>query len=227
MQGLEKLSLRLEKACETAGRDVSEVSVLAVGKKHPSLLIRRLFEQGQRNFGENLLQEAMQKQQELADLDIIWHYIGHVQSNKTKQLAEHFDWVQSVDRLKILRRLSEQRPASMQPLNICLQVNIDREPQKSGLLPEEVPEFAKMALDMPNLACRGLMAIPRPSPDPAVVSGSFLRVRAIYDDLCALGCGFDTLSMGMSSDLEEAVAQGSTMVRIGTDLFGPRPEKTV
>ena len=211
------------KACKMADRDPSEVSVLAVGKKHPAALIQNLYQHGQRAFGENQLQEARQKQLELADLDIIWHFIGHVQSNKTQALAEHFDWVQSVDRAKILKGLSAKRPANIPALNICLQVNIDREPQKSGLLEEELAEMAQMAMDQPGIALRGLMAIPRASPDPGETIDSFRRVKALYDDLRDQGYPLDTLSMGMSSDLEAAIAQGSTMVRVGTVLFGPRP----
>lgn len=197
--------------------------MLAVGKKHPARMIRELYGQGQRAFGENLLQEALEKQRQLADLKIEWHYIGHIQSNKTRPLAEHFDWVQSVDREKVLNRLSAQRPESHPPLNICLQVNIDREQQKSGVLPEGLPGLARRALDLPGIALRGLMAIPRPSSDPVVCRESFRRVRALYEDLCELGCNLDTLSMGMSADLEHAIAEGSTMIRVGTDLFGPRP----
>ena len=139
MQRLENIRMRVQKACVLAGRDPSTVTVLAVGKKHPATMIRTLFKQGQRAFGENQLQEARQKQLQLADLDINWHYIGQVQSNKTRDLARHFDWVQSVDRIKVLKLLSAQRPPALPALNICLQVNIDREPQKSGLLPKDLP----------------------------------------------------------------------------------------
>ena len=163
---------------------------------------------------------------ELGDLAIDWHFIGHIQSNKTTQLAEYFDWVQSVDRIKILNRLSAHRPSSMPDLNICLQVNIDREPQKSGLLPEDIPELARLAADKPGIALRGLMAIPKPSTDPEEARDSFRRVKDIYDGLRETGCDLDTLSMGMSADLEAAIAEGSTMIRIGTDLFGPRPESS-
>jgi pyridoxal phosphate enzyme (YggS family) len=223
MQGLENLRLRLRKACEIVGRNPADIRLLAVGKKHPALSIRKLFGQGQVEFGENQLQEARQKQQDLADLPIQWHFIGHLQSNKAQQVAEHFDWVQSVDRLKILNLLSAHRPASLEPLNICLQVNIDRESQKSGLLPEQVVELAELTKTSSGIQLRGLMAIPKASSDPAEVSDSFRRVFDLYADLRNRGFALDTLSMGMSSDLESAIAQGSTMVRIGTDLFGPRP----
>ena len=224
MQGLENLRLRLQKACELADRKVSEVRLLAVGKKHPATSIRSLFERGQSAFGENLLQEARQKQLDLADLDIEWHYIGHIQSNKTRSIAEHFDWVQSVDRGKILSRLSTQRPATANPLNVCLQVNIDREVQKSGLLPEQLENVARKTRDLPGIRLRGLMALPKATSDQREAKDSFRRVKVLYDRLCDQGFDLDTLSMGMSSDLELAVAQGSTMVRIGTDLFGPRPK---
>jgi pyridoxal phosphate enzyme (YggS family) len=223
MQRLENLRLRIKNACDRVGRDPLGITVLAVGKKHPVTSIRDLYEQGQRAFGENQLQEARQKQHQLADLDIDWHFIGHVQSNKTRQLAQYFDWVQSVDRIKILKRLSEQRPTSMPALNICLQINIDREPQKSGLLPEELQEIARLAANLPGISLRGLMAIPKPAKDAQEASASFRRVKALYEDLRALGYTLDTLSMGMSADLETAIAEGSTMVRVGTDLFGPRP----
>lgn len=223
MQRLEKLRLRLEKACQSAERDASGVRILAVGKKHPAAKIRELYGQGQRAFGENMLQEALDKQRQLEDLDIEWHFVGHIQSNKTRPIAEHFDWVQSVDREKILNRLSAQRPEGMPELNICLQVNIDREPQKSGVLPEDLPALARRAMEAPRIALRGLMAIPRHSEDTAEQRSSFRRVKTLYDDLCKLGCAMDTLSMGMSADLEQAVAEGSTMIRVGTDLFGPRP----
>jgi pyridoxal phosphate enzyme (YggS family) len=223
MQGIENLRLRLQKACEKAGREPSEVRLLAVGKKHPASSIKSLYEQGQRAFGENQLQEALEKQQKLADLDIEWHYIGHIQSNKTAAIAANFQWVQSVDRDKILDRLSQQRPADLEPLNICLQVNIDREAQKSGLLPEQIGEFAQQTQNLPGIRLRGLMAIPRAGVHPDETKDSFRRVKSLYDELCEQGFNLDTLSMGMSGDLEIAVAQGSTMVRIGTDLFGQRP----
>ncbi len=223
MQGLENLRLRLKNACESVDRNATEVRLLAVGKKHPASRLRELYDQGQRGFGENQLQEARQKQLELADLDIEWHFIGHIQSNKSSTLARYFDWVQSVDRVKVLNSLSAHRPGSLAPLNICLQINIDREEQKSGLLPEQVAAMAKLASGLPGIRLRGLMALPRISIVAAETSRSFAAVKAIYDELCEQGFDLDTLSMGMSSDLESAVEQGSTMVRVGTDLFGPRP----
>ena len=225
MQRLENMRMRVQKACVLAGRDPSTVTVLAVGKKHPATMIRALFKQGQREFGENQLQEARQKQLQLADLDINWHYIGQVQSNKTRDLARYFDWVQSVDRIKVLKLLSAQRPPALPALNICLQVNIDREPQKSGLLAEDLPEMAQMTTEMPGIALRGLMAIPKANTGERETASSFRRVRLLYDGLRAQGYRLDTLSMGMSADLETAIAHGSTLIRIGTDLFGPRPMK--
>lgn len=225
MQGLENLRLRLKKACESVGREASEVSLLAVGKKHPASSIRKLYLQGQTAFGENVMQEAREKQQELTDLDIEWHYIGQVQSNKTRALAEHFSWVQSVDRVKVLERLSRHRRPDQPELNICLQVNIDEETQKAGLLPLQLSSMAELAANLPGINFRGLMAIPRASEDEERTRDSFMRVKALYEGLLEEGYDLDTLSMGMSSDLEIAIAQGSTMVRVGTDLFGPRPEQ--
>jgi pyridoxal phosphate enzyme (YggS family) len=214
---------RIAAACENAGRQPSEVRLLAVSKKQPIELIRRFFALGQTAFGENRAQEALTKQAALEDLDIEWHFIGPVQSNKARDLAERFHWVQSVDRAKILRHLSQHRPASLPPLNICIQVNIDREPQKSGLEPEQVPAFAQQAALAPNIRLRGLMALPRFSENADKTRDSFRRLRILYQELLGHGHELDTLSMGMSGDLELAVAEGSTMVRVGTDLLGQRP----
>lgn len=224
MQSLENVRRRLREACDKAGRDPADVRILAVAKRHPAERIREVWAAGIRDIGENQVQEALQKQQALSDLDICWHFIGTVQSNKTRELAMHFDWVQSVDRQKILKRLSAQRDPQQAKLNICLQVNIDREPQKSGVLPEDLPALAEAAAATPRLAFRGLMAIPRESRDEAEQRDGFRRVRQLYEALQSRGHALDTLSMGMSADLEAAVAEGSTLVRVGTDLFGPRPE---
>jgi pyridoxal phosphate enzyme (YggS family) len=226
LQRLRQLRERIADACRSAGRDPAEVRVLAVSKQQPPELIRRFFSLGQRAFGENRLQEALAKQAQLADLDIEWHFIGPVQSNKTRELAERFQWVQSVDRETILRRLSAQRPADLQPLNVCLQVNVDDESQKTGLAPVELPSMAEQASSMPNVRLRGLMAIPRLSPDERRTRDSFRRMRLLYEQLLAAGHQLDTLSLGMSGDLELAIAEGSTMVRIGTDLLGPRTPKS-
>jgi pyridoxal phosphate enzyme (YggS family) len=222
---LEKIRQRVELACKRAARDGSEVRLLAVSKRQPAELIRSFHMLGQTAFGENKAQEALTKQEALKDLDIEWHFIGPVQSNKTRDLAVHFQWVQSVDRLKILQRLSAQRPPGLPPLHICLQVNIDREPQKSGLSPEKVFEMADLAGSMPNVRLRGLMAIPRLTDDERVARDSFRRMRKLFGDLQAAGHVLDTLSMGMSADLELAIEEGSTMIRIGTDLLGPRPNQ--
>ena len=219
---LHNICSRVESACKAAGRDPSEIQVLAVSKRHPSDRIRLLNDLGQTCFGENYVQEALAKQSELRERAIEWHFIGPIQSNKTREIAAHFSWVQSADRSKILRRLSEQRPRELPPLNICLQVNIDREPQKAGLMPEAVADIAEYTRSLENLRLRGLMAIPRvaaPGEDPA---DSFKRMRTLFDQLVKTGIPMDTLSMGMSGDMEPAIAEGSTMIRIGTALLGAR-----
>ncbi len=179
-----------------------------------------------RDFGENYLQDALDKQAGLEDLPLVWHFVGHVQSNKTRDIAHRFDWVHGVDRLKIARRLSDQRPGRNQgkePLNVCLQVNIDDEPGKGGLHPDDLPEIASVVADLPKLRLRGLMAIPKPEIDPDRQRAAFRRVRELYEALRGRGLGLDTLSMGMSADMQAAIAEGATIVRIGTALFGPRP----
>jgi len=224
-ENLEKIRTRVKSACASAGRDPAGVTILAVSKRHPVEKIRALHALGQKRFGENYVQEALPKIGRLADLDIEWHYIGPLQSNKTREAATRFQWVQSADRAKILRRLSEQRPATLPPLDVLLQVNIDREPQKSGVLPEQVAELAQLCAELPRLRMRGLMCIPRigaAGHDPA---DSYARMLELFRALQDRGLAVDTLSMGMSADLEAAVRHGSTMVRIGTDIFGPRPER--
>ena len=213
---------RIEKACIASGRSAGEVTLLAVGKRHPAGKIAALSKLGVLCFGENQLQEALQKQGELAGLDLQWHFIGTLQSNKTRAVAESFQWVQSVDRPKTLERLSAQRPDSLGPLNICLQVNIDLEPQKAGATPEEISQLAALAGGLKNIKLRGLMAIPSVANDLYMQHDSFRRVKTLFEKLKNEGHDVDTLSMGMSSDLEVAISEGSTMVRIGTDLFGKR-----
>ena len=213
---------RIDKACIAAGRLPDEVSLLAVGKRHPAEKINTLYNLGVQSFGENQLQEALQKQQELASLNLQWHFIGTLQSNKTRAIAENFQWVQSVDRQKILVRLSKQRPDTLEPLNVCLQVNIDQEPQKAGASPEEILQLAAHCDGLVNIRLRGLMAIPRMTTDLKAQHDSFRKVKALFETLRSEGHDIDTLSMGMSSDLEIAITEGSTMVRIGTDLFGER-----
>lgn len=221
---LEKVLFRIEQACVSAGRRPSEVTLVAVGKLHPAKAVQALHELGQNCFGENRLQEALAKQREIGPGGIEWHFIGPVQSNKTRDIAAHFDWVQSVDREKVLQRLSAQRPGGLRALNICLQVNIDREAQKTGLMPEDVAALAELAEGMQGVRLRGLMCIPRYCEDAAEMAASFAAMRQMYEELRARGHDLDTLSMGMSGDLETAIANGSTMVRVGTDLFGPRPQ---
>jgi pyridoxal phosphate enzyme (YggS family) len=222
LERLNSVRQRIRAACKVCGRQAEEISLLAVSKKHPPERIRALHELGVSSFGENQLQEALQKQGELADLDLDWHFIGAIQSNKTRAIAEHFQWAQGIDRQKTLNRLSAQRPDSQPPLNICLQVNIDREHQKAGADPEDIMKLAELAQASENIKLRGLMAIPMATDDPIQQHDSFRRVKLLFDELIQAGHEMDTLSMGMSSDLEIAIAQGSTMVRIGTDLLGKR-----
>ncbi|MEN5215301.1 MULTISPECIES: YggS family pyridoxal phosphate-dependent enzyme [Pseudomonas] len=216
---LSAIYARIASAAQAAGRDPASVQLLAVSKTKPASAIREIHAAGVCDFGENYLQEALTKQQALSDLPLIWHFIGPIQSNKTKAIAEHFDWVHSVDRLKIAQRLSEQRPAGLAPLNICLQVNVSGEDSKSGCAPADLPTLAKAVAALPNLRLRGLMAIPEPTDDRAAQEAAFATLRQLQE---GLGLGLDTLSMGMSHDLEAAIAQGATWVRIGTALFGAR-----
>ncbi|RCL28180.1 YggS family pyridoxal phosphate-dependent enzyme [Pseudomonas sp. AFG_SD02_1510_Pfu_092] len=216
---LSAICARIASAAQAAGREPASVQLLAVSKTKPASAIREIHAAGVRDVGENYLQEALTKQQALSDLPLIWHFIGPIQSNKTKAIAEHFDWVHSVDRLKIAQRLSEQRPAGLAPLNICLQVNVSGEDSKSGCAPADLPALAQAVAALPNLRLRGLMAIPEPTDDRAAQEAAFATLRRLQQ---GLGLGLDTLSMGMSHDLEAAIAQGATWVRIGTALFGAR-----
>lgn len=211
---------RIHAACEKNVRSVEGVTLLAVSKTHPSSVLREMYATGQRAFGENYLQEALSKQTELADLNIEWHFIGHVQRNKTRAIAAAFDWVHGVDRLLIAERLSSQREASQAPINICIQVNIDGQDSKDGCQPEEVTQLVADISALPNVHLRGLMVIPKPD-NMAAFAGAkqlFEQVRGSH----AHPEQWDTLSMGMSADLEQAIAAGSTMVRVGTALFGAR-----
>jgi pyridoxal phosphate enzyme (YggS family) len=218
-KNIAKVAARIREAAQAVDRDPATVGLLAVSKTQPAAAIREAAAGGIRDFGENYLQEALDKQAELSDLSLAWHFIGPIQSNKTKSIAEHFDWVHSVDRLKIAQRLSDQRPAELPPLNICLQVNVSGEASKSGCAPEELLQLAQAVAAMPQLRLRGLMCIPAPSEDPAEQRAAFARLRALRDELPLT---LDTLSMGMSQDLEAAIAVGATWVRIGTALFGAR-----
>jgi PLP dependent protein len=196
--------------------------LLAVSKTRPAADVAALAAQGQRAFGENYVQEAAAKIAELAGRGLEWHLIGHLQSNKARQAAELFDWVQTLDRPKLVGALAAHRPAGRPPLNVLLQVNIDDESSKHGCRPDEVPALADLVAAAPALSLRGLMAIPAPDPDPARRRDAFRRMRALFAVLAARHPGVDTLSMGMSDDLELAIAEGATMVRVGTALFGPR-----
>ncbi len=218
-ENIAKVRARIREAAQASQRDLATIGLLAVSKTKPAQAIREAHAAGIGDFGENYLQEALGKQQELADLDLIWHFIGPIQSNKTKQIAEHFQWVHSVDRLKIAQRLSDQRPAHLPPLNICLQVNVSGEASKAGCTPEELAALAQAVTQLPQLRLRGLMTIPEPTDDITEQHAAFARLRELRDNL---DLDLDSLSMGMSHDLEAAIAEGATWVRIGTALFGAR-----
>ncbi|UTW44377.1 YggS family pyridoxal phosphate-dependent enzyme [bacterium SCSIO 12696] len=216
---------RIVDSAVAAGRSPSDVALLAVSKTKPVSAILAAWQAGQRRFGENYLQEALEKIEQLQGKGIEWHFIGPLQSNKTRQAAENFDWVHTIDRIKIARRLNEQRPASMAPLNICLQVNIDAEASKSGIRPDDVFELAGEIVALDRLRLRGLMAIPSPCSDPQKQRLPFARLAQLLDNLRRRHPdypGLDTLSMGMSGDMGTAIREGATMVRIGTDIFGKR-----
>ncbi|MEZ5646351.1 MAG: YggS family pyridoxal phosphate-dependent enzyme [Burkholderiaceae bacterium] len=219
---------RMAHACDRSGRDVNEVTLLAVSKTFDADAVREALAAGQQAFGENYVQEGVDKvlalrAQPPADGGLpVWHCIGPLQSNKTRLVAAHFDWVQSVDRLKIAQRLSEQRPVGLAPLQVCLQVNIDGGASKSGVPPDELPALADAVAQLPGLRLRGLMSIPDPVEGFEAQRDVFLRVREVYQDLQRRGHGIDTLSMGMSEDLEAAIAAGATLVRVGRAIFGSR-----
>lgn len=219
---IEAVRGRIQKACHQAGRGEDSVSLLAVSKTRSADEIRTAHAAGLNLFGENYLQEALDKIEQLQDLELEWHFIGPIQSNKTRPIAEHFAWVHSVDRLKIAQRLSAQRPPEMAALNVCLQVNISREESKSGCLPEDTLELARQVSQLPHLRLRGLMAIPRATEDETLQHQAFADLRLLLEQLRQTLPELDTLSMGMSGDLDAAIVEGSTLVRIGTALFGPR-----
>jgi pyridoxal phosphate enzyme (YggS family) len=221
---LQQVRARIVTACTAVGRDPASVRLLAVSKTFDADAVRSAHAAGQRAFGENYVQEGVAKIEALADLraQLEWHCIGPLQSNKTRVVAAHFDWVHSIDRLKIAERLAEQRPAGLPPLQVCLQVNVDGGANKSGLAPEDAVALAQAVAALPRLRLRGLMAIPEPAPDFASQRALFLRTVAVFEQIRGAGIAVDTLSLGMSADLEAAVAAGSTMVRIGTAIFGPR-----
>jgi pyridoxal phosphate enzyme (YggS family) len=222
LSNLQATRQAIEQAAITAHRNVTEVCLLAVSKTFPAAAVREAYAGGQIAFGENYLQEALDKMAELRDLPLEWHFIGPIQSNKTRPIAENFAWVHGVDRLKIAERLSEQRPSHLPPLNICLQVNVSGEQSKSGVAEEEVEQLALAVARLPNLKLRGLMSIPAPAADETAQRLPFVRMRAIFERLNALGMGLDTLSMGMSHDFAAAIQEGATIVRIGTAIFGAR-----
>ncbi|MEQ1581841.1 MAG: YggS family pyridoxal phosphate-dependent enzyme [Steroidobacteraceae bacterium] len=212
---------RIEIAARTAGRDPGSVRLVAVSKQQQALAIRNVALTGQRDFGESYTQEALPKIESLRDLKLTWHFIGRLQGNKTRDVAEQFDWVHTVDRARIADRLNEQRPASLLPLNVCIQVQVTPEPQKAGIPPEEVEPLARYIMTLPRLKLRGLMCIP-PATDPKAVQQDFAALAALARDLRNLDIDCDTLSMGMSGDFEAAIAAGSTVVRVGTAIFGER-----
>ncbi|MFP6848366.1 MAG: YggS family pyridoxal phosphate-dependent enzyme [Pseudomonas sp.] len=218
-ENIAKVGVRIREAAQASQRDCASIGLLAVSKTKPAAAVREAFAAGSEDFGENYLQEALDKQLELHDLPLTWHFIGPIQSNKTKPIAEHFSWVHSVDRLKIAERLSAQRPTNLPALNICLQVNVSGEASKSGCSPEELTALAQAVTQLPNLRLRGLMTIPEPTDDPVEQRAAFARLRELQQ---GLNLNLDTLSMGMSHDLEAAIAEGATWVRIGTALFGAR-----
>lgn len=222
LERLAKVKARIAAAEQAANRKPGSVMLLAVSKTRPAQALVDIYKHGQRHIGENYLQEAFCKQLELSHYDISWHFIGPLQSNKTRVIAQQFSWVHSVDRLKIARRLSNQRPATLPKLNICIQVNISGEKSKSGAELSELKELAVAIAELPNLRLRGLMAIPAVQPNFDEQRIPFRAVRTELESLIKLGLPLDTLSMGMSQDMEAAITEGATIVRIGTDLFGPR-----
>jgi PLP dependent protein len=213
---------RIREAAAAAGRDPAAITLVAVTKAQTAETIRLAATAGVTDFGENYLQEALPKMDRLADLALRWHFIGGIQSNKTRAISERFDWVHSIDRLSVVRRLSEQRPFHAPPLNLCIQVELVPEANKGGLEPGAVGVLAAAAAALPRVRLRGLMCIPPPHPDPAAGRAIFARLRLLLEELNASGHKLDTLSMGMSGDFEAAIAEGATLVRIGTALFGPR-----
>ncbi len=213
---------RIIDAAEQVDRNPRSVALLAVSKKHSIGDIKQAIDMGQVAFGENYLQEALEKMAALAQYPLEWHYIGQIQSNKARDIAQHFHWVQSVDRLKIAQKLSQLRPTEKPPLNILLQVNINQEPQKAGINPADIEALAKEVTKLPHLCLRGLMAIPMNIQSPTQRKATYKELCGYFTALQHQYSQVDTLSMGMSQDLEAAIAEGATMVRIGTDLFGPR-----
>ena len=225
---LQEVKRRIDAACAASGRNANTVTLLAVSKTFDGAAVREAHAAGQRAFGENYVQEALAKIDGLADLraSLEWHLIGPLQSNKTRPVAEAFDWVHTIDRLKLAERLAAQRPPGLPPLQLCLQVNISGEASKAGVLAEGLPALAAAVAVLPRLRLRGLMAIPEPTEDMAQSRARFRELRGRLEELNARGAALDTLSMGMSDDLEAAIAEGATLVRVGRAIFGSRPPAT-
>jgi pyridoxal phosphate enzyme (YggS family) len=220
---LQRVRERMAAACAGAQRQVNEVTLLAVSKTFGPDAVREAFAAGQVAFGENYIQEAVEKIALLGDLPLEWHCIGPIQSNKTRLVATHFDWAHTVDRLKVAQRLSEQRPEELPALQVCIQVNVDGGVTKAGVAPGEALALAQEVARLPRLALRGLMTIPEPEAEFAAQKAVHLKAKALFDELRSAGLALDTLSMGMTADLEAAIAAGSTLVRVGTAIFGGRP----
>lgn len=219
---MQAVKQRLVAAARAAGRDPATVGLLAVSKTRPAADVRSAALAGQKAFGENYVQEGVGKIAALADLALEWHFIGPLQSNKTRLVADHFDWVHSLERIRVAERLSLQRPVNLAPLNVCIQVNVSAEASKSGVAPGEVLVLAREVAALPRLRLRGLMCIPEPDGGGALLRERFARLRGLLDELQAQGHNVDTLSMGMSDDLEWAIEAGSTLVRVGSAIFGAR-----
>ncbi|HWP95122.1 MAG TPA: YggS family pyridoxal phosphate-dependent enzyme [Gammaproteobacteria bacterium] len=215
---------RIAAAARRYGRRPEDITLVAVSKAQPAAAIVAALEAGQRHFGENYPQEALEKMRALEAPKIVWHFIGRLQANKTRTVAERFAWVHSLDRARIAERLDAQRPASLPPLDVCLQVNVSGETTKGGVMPDALPELAAAVAALPRLRLRGLMALPAPAADFEAQRLPFRRLRALFDELRAHGFALDTLSMGMSADLEAAIAEGATLVRVGTAIFGARSD---
>jgi pyridoxal phosphate enzyme (YggS family) len=222
LSNLQAIHRAIMQAAHAAQRDPASVMLLAVSKTFPAAAVREAYAAGQRAFGENYVQEALDKIEALRDLKLEWHFIGPIQSNKTRVIAENFAWVHGVDRLKIAQRLSEQRPLDMPPLNICLQVNVSGEESKSGVAPCDVASLAREVSTLPRLKLRGLMAIPAPADDVAAQRKPFAQLRELAQEIAGQGIALDTLSMGMSHDFAAAIQEGATIIRVGTAIFGTR-----
>ena len=221
-EGLQAITARISAAAAAAGRALEDIQLVAVSKTFPPECIRAAFACGQRAFGESYVQEALEKINDLNDLPLEWHFIGPIQSNKTRAIAETFQWVHSVDRLRVAQRLSDARPALLPPLQVCLQVNISGEASKSGVAPAEVALLAEQVSHLSNVRLRGLMTVPRPTDDQEAQRAAFRSMRELLGSLRARGIALDTLSMGMSDDLEAAIQEGATIIRVGRAIFGER-----